>query len=68
LLQSRDALIAVDDQITIGLASHGHYYDGRLLARGGERSQQPALLVRAAHPEMFPAPVELVKLQSHRKS
>ena len=62
LLQRRDALVAVDDQVTIGLARHGHHHDGRLLARGGQRSQQAAFAIGTAHPKMFPAPIELVKL------
>jgi hypothetical protein len=65
LLQSRDAFIAVDHQITIGLMSGGHHHDGRLLAGCGERSQEPPVPVEVAHTEMLPAPIQLVKLQMH---
>ena len=68
LLQSRHAFEAVDDQVTVGLVRQGHYHDGPLLAQSRQRSQQPAFTIRTAHPEMFPTPIELVKLQSHRKS
>jgi hypothetical protein len=66
LLQSCDALIAVDHQVTIWLVGHGHHHDRRLLARGRQRSQQQPLPLRPTHPQVLPAPIQLVKLQSHR--
>lgn len=64
LFESRDAFIAVDHQITVGLMGGGHHHDGRLLAGCGERSQKPPVPVEVAHTEMLPAPLQLVKLQS----
>jgi len=65
LLERRDALVAVDDQITVRLAGGGYHYDGRLLAGVGQRCQQPPLPLGTAHAQILPAPVELVKLQLH---
>jgi hypothetical protein len=65
LLERRDALVAVDDQITVRLAGGGYHYDGRLLAGVGQRGQQPPLPLGTAHTQMLPGPVELVKLQLH---
>ena len=65
LLERRDALVAVNDQVAVRLVCDGHDHDGRLLPRGGQRGQQTPLAHRMAYPEMLPAPVELVKLQSH---
>ena len=65
LLERRDALVAVDDQVTVGLAFGGHHHDRRLLPRFGQRGQQPPLPSRMADPQMLPAPIELVKLQLH---
>jgi hypothetical protein len=44
-----------------------HHHDGRLLAAVSQRRQQPALPVRLADSQMLPSPVELVKLQLHRR-
>ncbi len=68
LLNRRDTLVAVDHQVTVRLTVQGHHHDRRLLAIGGQRGQQLALPVRAAHPQSFPAPVELVKFQLHSGS
>ena len=62
LLQSCDALVAVDYQIAV---CDRHHHDGRLLTGCGERSQQPTVPVVGVHAEMLPAAVELMKLQSH---
>ena len=35
LLERRDALVTIDDQVTVGLAGGGHHYDGCLLPRFG---------------------------------
>jgi len=64
LLEGGDALVTVDDQVALRSAFHRHHHDRRLLARCGQRRQKPALPRRMAHPEMFTAPVELVKFQS----
>jgi hypothetical protein len=66
LLQSRDPFIAVDDHVTIRQALRRDHYDGRLLARFGQRRQQPPLPRRMAHAQVFPSPVELVKFQLHQ--
>ena len=68
LLQRRDPLIAVDDHVTVCLAFRRHHHDGHLLSRFGQRGQQPPLPRRMANPKVLPAPVELVKLQLHRKA
>jgi hypothetical protein len=65
LLQRSDPLVAVDDHVTIRLAFGRHYHDGCLLSRVGQGGQQPPLSRRMAHPQVLPAPVELVKLQLH---
>ena len=65
LLQRRQALVAVDHQITIRLLGHGHHNDRRLLPRDSQRGQQPPLSLRPPHPQLLPAPLQLVKLQSH---
>lgn len=49
LLEGCDALVAVDDQVTVELIGEGHHYDRRLLARVGERGQQPPLAVGTAN-------------------
>jgi hypothetical protein len=66
LLQRRDPLIAVDDHVAVRLAFGGHHHYGRLLPRFGQRGQQPPLPRRMAHPQVLPAPVQLVKLQLHQ--
>ena len=65
LLERRDALVAVDDHVTVRLALGRHHHDGRLLARFSQRGQQPPLPGRVAHPQVLPAPLQLVKLQLH---
>lgn len=68
LLQRRDALVAVNDQVAARLFARGHHHDRRLLARFGQRGQQPALTRPVADPQVLQSPVELVKLQLHRLS
>ena len=64
LLQRRDPLIAVDDQITIWLRGCDHH-DRRLLTAGRKRRQQPPLPLRPAHPKVLQAPLKLVQFQPH---
>jgi len=66
LLQRRQPLVAVDHQVTLRLLGHGHDDDRRLLPRGRQRGQQPPLSLRPPHPQLLPAPLQLMKLQSHR--
>jgi len=66
LLQRRQPLVAVDHQVTLRSLGHGHDDDRRLLPRGGQRGQQPPLALRPPHPQLLPAPLQLMKLQSHR--
>ena len=66
LLQRRDALVAVDDDVTVRLIFDRHHHYGRLLPTVGQRSQQSPLPRRVAHAQMLPTPVELMKLQLHR--
>ena len=68
LLQGGDPLIAVNDHVTVCLAFRRHHHDGHLLSRVGQRGQQPPLPCRMANPKVLPTPVELVKLQLHRKA
>ena len=65
LFQRGHALVAIDHQVTVRWPG-GHHNDGRLLAAIRQRRQQPALPVRLADSQMFPSPVQLVKLQVHR--
>jgi hypothetical protein len=48
LLQRRDALVAVDDQVTAGLGFDRHHYNRCLLARLSQRRHQAPLPVRLA--------------------
>jgi hypothetical protein len=66
LLQRRYPLVAVDHQVTVNLAGNRHHHNRRLLPRGGQRRQQPPLSLRPANPQMFPAPIQLMKLKLHR--
>ncbi len=67
LLERRQALVAIDDQVAVRLAFGRHHHDGRLLSRFSQRGQQPPLPSRRADPQMLPAPIELMKLQLHRQ-
>ncbi len=67
LFQRGHALVAVDHQVTVRRPG-GHHDDGRLLAAIRQRRQQSALPVRLADSQMLPSPVQLVKLQLHRRS
>lgn len=64
-LQSRYPLEAVDNPIAIGLVRNRDHHDRRLLARGGQRSQQTPLPLGTVNPQMLVATIELVKLQLH---
>jgi hypothetical protein len=66
LFQRGHALVAVDHQVAVRWPG-GYHDDGRLLAAISQRRQQSALPVRLAHSQMFPSPVQLVKLQLHRR-
>ncbi len=68
LLQRRDPFVAVDDHIAVRLPFRRYHHDGRLLTAVRQRDQQPPLPRRVAHPQVFPAPVELMKLQLHRQT
>jgi hypothetical protein len=65
LLECRQALVAINDQVPVRLAFDRHHHDRRLLPRFGQRGQQAPLSSRMANPPMLPAPIQLVKLQSH---
>jgi hypothetical protein len=66
LLQRRDALVPVDHHIAAAVVVREHDYDRCLLAAVSHRCHQPPLPVRLANSQVFPSPVQLVKLQSHR--
>jgi hypothetical protein len=65
LLERRDALVAVDHQVAVALVWGKDHHDGRLLARLSQGGQEAPLEVRLADSQVFPSPVELVKLQLH---
>lgn len=65
LLESRNALVPVDDQIAVRLIGHRHHHDRRLLAHLGQRGQQAPLALGTAHSQVLEAAVELVKLHVH---
>ena len=66
LFQRGHALVAIDHQVTVRRVRRDDHDDGRLLAAVSQRRQQPALPLRLADSQMFPSPVQLVKLQLHR--
>jgi len=57
------ALVAVDDDVTLALA---HHHDRRLLPDVRQRREQPPLARRVARAQRLVAPIELVHLQLHR--
>jgi hypothetical protein len=65
LLESRDALVTVNDQIAIRLIRNSDDDDRCLLSRGRQRRQQLPLPLWIPRPQMFMAAVQLVKLQLH---
>lgn len=65
LFERRDALVAVDDEIAAGVGRGEDHDDGYLLARLSQRRHQAPLPVRLTGSQVFPSPVELVKLQLH---
>jgi hypothetical protein len=65
LLESRDALVTVNDQIAIQLIRNSDDDDRCLLSRGRQRRQQLPLPLWISRPQMFMAAVQLVKLQLH---
>jgi hypothetical protein len=65
LLEGGDALVTVNHQVAARLIGQRDYHNRRLLATGGQGSQQVPLPFGATHPQMLPAPVELMKLQLH---
>jgi hypothetical protein len=67
LFERDHALVAVDHQVTFLVVLGDDHDDRRLLAAFSQRRQQPALPVRLADSQMLPSPVELVKLQLHRR-
>jgi hypothetical protein len=66
LLQGRDAPVAVDHQVALRLLHGRHHHDRRLLTNTRQRRQQPSLPFWPLQSQVFPTPLELVKLQPHR--
>jgi len=66
LFQRGHTLVAIDHQVTARCPG-GHHDDGCLLSAVSQRGQQSALPVRLTDSQMFPSPVQLVKLQLHRR-
>jgi len=67
LFERRDALVAVDHQVAVTIIWGEDHHDGRLLARLSQRRHQVPLPVRLSDSQVFPSPVQLVKLQLHRR-
>jgi len=67
LLQRGDALVAVNHQVAFVVVWGNNYHDRGLLAAVGQRRQQSALAERLTDSQVFPSPVQLVKLQLHRR-
>ena len=65
LLESRDALVTVNDQIAIRLIRNSDDDDRCLLSRGRQRCQQLPLPQWIPHPQMFITAIQLVKLELH---
>jgi hypothetical protein len=64
LLQRGYPLIAVDNQIVLGLL--GCYHDDRrLLTAGRQRRQQATMPLRTMHPKVLQTPLKLVEFQLH---
>ncbi len=59
--------MAINDHIARVFFSRPDHNNGRLLARFSQGRNQLPLLARLADPQMFPALIELVKLQRHRR-
>ncbi len=57
LLQRRDALVAVDDQVAVAVVRGENHHDRCLLARLSQRGHQVPLPVRPADSQVFPSPV-----------
>ena len=68
LLQSDDALVAVDDQISVRLFRYGNDHDRCLLSRCRQRRQQPPLPFGIPSAQMLITAVQLVKFQLHSLS
>ena len=64
LLERRDPLVAVDQQITVRLLGSNHH-DRRLLTAGRQRRQQPPMPFRPAHAQVLKTPLKLMKFQPH---
>jgi hypothetical protein len=64
LLERRDSLIAVDDQISIRLLGLNHD-DRRLLTADRQRCQQPPLSLRPAYAKVLQTMLKLVEFQPH---
>jgi hypothetical protein len=64
LLECRDPLIAVDQQIFIRLLG-GNHDDWRLLTAGCQRRQQSPMPLRTAHAKVLETPLKLMEFQTH---
>lgn len=64
LLERRDSLVAVDDQVMLRLLGRDHH-DRRLLAAGRQRRQQAPMTFRPMHPKVLQTPLKLVPFQPH---
>ena len=68
LLESRDALVTVNDQIAIRLIRMSDNDDRRLLSGSRQRRQQLSLPLRIPHSKVFMTAFQLVKLQLHART
>ena len=67
LLKRRNPLVAVNDQVAVVVTWGENHHNRYLLARLSQRRHQAPLPVRPADSQVFPSPVELVKLQLHSR-
>ena len=65
LFKRGDPFVTVDDHVPVGFIG-GHHHDWCLLPRSRQRCHQPPPTFGPTRPQMFMAPLQLVKLESHR--
>ena len=68
LLESYDAFVSINHQISIRILRYGDDHNRGLLSRCRQRCHQPPLAFRIPHPQMLIPAVQLMKLQPHSPS
>jgi hypothetical protein len=59
--------VAINDDVAAAFVLRGHNDDRCLLPAVSQRRDQLSLPVRLANSQMLPSPVQLMKLQLHRR-